>query len=106
MDEDILAMLLTALVLFVPVAGLTLRFALKPMVDSIARLMEARVRGAGAEVLEKRIALLEHELLSVRGELSRMAERSEFYDRLTVERQVERAKERGATDGARVLMPR
>jgi hypothetical protein len=106
MDEDILAMLLTALVLFVPVAGLTLRFALKPMVDSIARLMEVRVRGAGADLLEKRLALLEQELQSVRGELSRIVERSEFYDRLTMERQLDRAKERVATDGARVLTPR
>jgi len=106
MDEDILAMLLTALVLFVPVAGLTLRFALKPMVDSIARLMEARMRGAGADLLEKRLALLEQELQSVRGELSRIVERSEFYDRLTMERQLDRAKEHAATDGARVLAPR
>lgn len=106
MDEDIIAMLLTALVLFVPVAGLTLRFALKPMVDSIARLMEVRVRGAGADLLEKRLALLEQELQSVRGELSRIVERSEFYDRLTMERQFDRAKERVPADGARVLSPR
>jgi hypothetical protein len=106
MDEDILAMLLTAMVLFVPVAGLTLRFALKPMVDSIARLMEARVRGAGADVLEKRLALLEQELQSVRGELTRIVERSDFYDRLTLERQIDRMKERAPVDGARVLTPR
>lgn len=68
MDEDILAMLLTALLVFIPVAGLTLRFALKPMVDSIARLMEVRARSEEGALLERRIALLEQEVRALRGE--------------------------------------
>lgn len=86
MDEDILAMLLIALVIFVPVAGFTLRFALKPMVDSIARLLEVRAgtnnQVAMNELLERRVALLEQELRVVRGEVTELSERSDFYERL------------------------
>jgi hypothetical protein len=87
MDEDIVAMLLTALVVFVPVAGLTLRFALKPMVDSIARLLEVRqgatTQAQGIELMEKRIALLEQELRLMQGAVSELNERREFYEKLS-----------------------
>ena len=62
MDEDIVAMLAIFLCFFVPIAGLTLRFALKPIVESIARLLEVRASAApaaaAAELNERRIALL------------------------------------------------
>jgi hypothetical protein len=106
MDEDILAMLLTAMVIFVPVAGLTMRFALKPIVDSIARLMEARAQNAASELLEKRLALVEQELQAMRAEVARVVERGDFYDRLAVERLAERVPERSITDGARSLVTR
>ena len=82
MDEDILAMLLTAIVIFVPVAGLTLRFALKPIVDSIARLLEVRAQGANSELLEKRVGLLEREVAVLRGELAQAREKTDFYEKL------------------------
>ncbi|NIP82364.1 MAG: hypothetical protein GWM90_25330, partial [Gemmatimonadetes bacterium] len=53
MDEDILIVVASFLILFVPVAGLTLRFALKPLVDSIARVMEARVGREAQELLDQ-----------------------------------------------------
>ncbi len=86
MDQDILQMLLVALVIFVPVAGLTVRFAMKPMVDSIARLLEARTKSNGngnGDQLERRVALLEQELRLMRTEVSELTERSEFYEKLT-----------------------
>jgi hypothetical protein len=106
MDEDILAMLLTAMVVFVPVAGLTMRFALKPIVDSIARLMEVRAQNGASELLEKRLALVEQELQAMRAEVSRVIERGDFYDRLAVERLAERVPERSITDGGRTFVTR
>jgi hypothetical protein len=82
MDEDILAILMGGLIIFTPVAGMTLRFALKPLVDSIARLMEARSRKDDSELLAKRIALLEQELSLTRKELDEIRDRDEFYQRL------------------------
>ncbi len=82
MDEDILAMLLTALVTLTVVGGFVIRFSLKPIVDSIARLLEVRTNGAGSELLERRIALLEQELQLMKMEQSRFVEEQEFEARL------------------------
>lgn len=82
MDEDILLILMTGLIIFTPVAGLTLRFALKPLVDSLARLMEVRARKDDSDLLDKRVALLEQELSVARMELKELRDREEFYQRL------------------------
>lgn len=84
MDEDIVIILAAFLCVFTPIAGLTLRFALKPLVDSVARLLEVRA-GASAtagELLEKRVALLEQELGGVRNELQHVTDQRDFLDRL------------------------
>ncbi|HSK20298.1 MAG TPA: hypothetical protein VK912_14195 [Longimicrobiales bacterium] len=90
MDEDIVAMLAIFLCFFVPIAGLTLRFALKPIVESIARLLEVRANAAPAaaasELTERRIALLEAELGSMRQELQRITEQKDFMERLSAGR--------------------
>jgi hypothetical protein len=72
--EEMIIAVIALLIVLIPVAGITLRFALKPVMESIARLMEARVGGQNAELLERRIALLEQELSQVR----RIAEGSAF----------------------------
>lgn len=66
MDEDILLILVLGLIMFIGVAGITIRLALKPVVDSVARLMEARAGRDAAEILERRVTLLERELESIR----------------------------------------
>lgn len=66
MDEELIAMVAIFLILFVPVAGLTLRFALKPLVDSIARIMEARAGREQLELLDRRLTLMEQEIQQVR----------------------------------------
>ena len=90
MDEDIIAMLAVFLCFFVPIAGLTLRFALKPIVDSIVRLLEARANAApssaAADLNERRLALLEAELGAVRQELQRVTEQKDFMERLSAGR--------------------
>jgi hypothetical protein len=87
MDEDILMILMTGLVVLIPVAGLTLRFALKPMVDSIARLLEVKNGGSGVDLVDKRVQLLEQELHSLRSEMRLLTDRTEFYERLSIPRQ-------------------
>jgi hypothetical protein len=92
MDEDIIAILAIFLCVFTPIAGLTLRFALKPLVDSIARILEVRsgssanAAAASTELHERRMALLEQELGAVRSELQRVTEQKDFMDRLTAGR--------------------
>jgi hypothetical protein len=72
--EEMIIAVVALLIVLIPVAGITLRFALKPVMESIAHLMEARVGGQNSELLERRIALLEQELSQVR----RIAEGSAF----------------------------
>jgi hypothetical protein len=91
MDEDIVFGLLAGLIILVPVAGLTLRFALKPMVDSIARLLEVRNGANAVDLVDKRVALVEQEVQLLRGEMRHLLERNDFYDRLLDPREHPRA---------------
>lgn len=79
--ENLILGAMGILIVLIPVAGLTLRFALRPVVESVARLMELRATHQGSDLLEKRVALLEQELDQVR----RLAEGAEFDRRLTEE---------------------
>jgi hypothetical protein len=59
---SVLGVTLGLMTVLIPIAGFTLRFALKPIVEA---MIMARNRGASRDeisILEKRIALLEREL--------------------------------------------
>jgi len=81
MHPDIV-LILAGLIILVPVTGITLRFALKPIVDSIARLMEFRARLESADNVDRRVAVLEQELHAARLELQELRDRDDFYKRL------------------------
>jgi hypothetical protein len=65
------------LVVLIPIAGLTARFALKPLIESITEAMRVR-QGGDTQGMERRLALLEQELTSMRGELQRAADGAAF----------------------------
>jgi len=87
MDEDILIIIVSGLCVLIPVAGLTLRFALKPMVDSIARLMEVKNGASSVDLVDKRVQLLEQELHGLRSEMQLLTDRTDFYERLSIPRE-------------------
>jgi len=66
------------LIVLIPVAGLTARFALKPVVDAIFKARENTAGAREAAILEKRVALLEQQLHSIEGSMERLAEDTEF----------------------------
>jgi hypothetical protein len=78
MDEDILAILATFLVVFVPVAGITARIAIKPIVEAFTKYMQVRQGTEGLHLLERRIALLEQELGATRAEVQSLSETRDF----------------------------
>jgi hypothetical protein len=82
MDEDIVAILVGGLVVLIPIAGITARIALKPLLESVIRIAEMRRSTEEARILERRVALLEQELNSVKGEVHEIAEQKEFYRKL------------------------
>jgi hypothetical protein len=72
----ILAVVFVGLLLLVPVAGLTLRFALKPAVEAFARMKELQGQGQELRLLEARLTLLEEKINSAA--FTRMLDENEF----------------------------
>ncbi len=83
MDEEIVGILMLGLIVFVPVAGITARFALKPLIDSVIRIAEMRRSTEEVRLLERRIALLEQEMNGMKGEVHELAEQKEFLRKLS-----------------------
>ncbi|HEY0305002.1 MAG TPA: hypothetical protein VGC44_08510 [Longimicrobiales bacterium] len=69
----------------IPIAGLTARFALKPIVEAIARMKEAQSGSSARElgVLEQRVALLEQQYQALDSTVERIAEIKDFDRQLT-----------------------
>ena len=58
----IVAIVMGISVVLIPVAGLTARFALKPLVESLARVFESKGLEETVGIAERRIALLEQQI--------------------------------------------
>ncbi len=73
------------LTVLIPIAGLTARFALKPIVEAIARMREVQAGATGQQVslLEQRIALLEQQYQALDHQVERITEVKEFERQLT-----------------------
>ena len=70
------------LVVLIPVAGLTARFALKPLIETVAKVMQARQGNEAIQLVERRMAALEQEMALMRSELQQVGEGKEFYRKL------------------------
>jgi hypothetical protein len=78
----ITAIVLGSLVVLIPVAGLTARFALKPVLEAFARYREVQGEGQKVHLLEQRLALLEEQMHSQDRSLSRLLEDADFRRKL------------------------
>ena len=81
----IVAIMMGSLMFLIPIAGLTARYALKPIVESIARLRDSGSRDEAIALLERRLALVEQEVQSVsnvRDEVARLVDELEFQRKL------------------------
>jgi hypothetical protein len=80
------AVILGCLMLLIPIAGLTARFAIKPIAEALSRARDSSVDREAFRLLERRMALMEqevHGLTEIRGELVRVLEELEFQRQLT-----------------------
>jgi hypothetical protein len=69
------------LMFLIPIAGLTARFALKPIVESIAKLKEIQGgSGSSGDVrqLDARLTMLEQQMQSVESDVRHLAEERDF----------------------------
>ncbi len=78
----VVAVVMGMLIILVPVAGLTLRFALKPIAEAMAKIKEAQGAGREVAVMQQRIDLLEQQLAGVESEMTRLREIQEFHAQL------------------------
>lgn len=89
----ILAILLTGIIILVPVFGLTLRFALRPVVEAWTKIRSESVLPQHTELLSRQISLLEAELQQVQQTLQHLVEAQDFQHQLNSERPVEQLAE-------------
>ncbi|HUF75044.1 MAG TPA: hypothetical protein VMM35_02140 [Longimicrobiales bacterium] len=65
-------------IVLVPVIGLTARFALKPAVEALARVFEARELDESVKILERRVELQEHQIEALQDSLKQLSEARDF----------------------------
>lgn len=78
----ILAVLLGGITLMIPIVGLTLRFALKPVMEAWAKTRSLPATDRDTETLSRKVDLLETELQQVQNSLRDVLEAQDFQRRL------------------------
>ncbi|MDT8340514.1 MAG: hypothetical protein RQ751_03295 [Longimicrobiales bacterium] len=74
----IVAVIMGMLVVLIPIAGLTARYALKPVVESLANLLQSRRLEDTVEITDRRVALLEQQVESLEGTVARLKDAHDF----------------------------
>ncbi|MEE9471455.1 MAG: hypothetical protein V3W32_07005 [Gemmatimonadota bacterium] len=70
------------LIVLIPVAGLTARFALKPIVEAVARMRQTQGAAEHLALVEQRLALLEQQQGNTESDVGRLLEVQEFQEKL------------------------
>ena len=86
----VLAVLLGGLVVLIPVLGLTIRFALRPLVDAWIQLRKDGALESETDLLRRQVHLLESELQQMQHSVQSLTEAQEFQRRLEEKVEVNR----------------
>ena len=78
----VVAVFMGTLIILIPIAGVTLRFAIKPIAEAVARVREAEGAKRDMSVLEQRVELLERQLGALESDVHRLREVEEFHAQL------------------------
>jgi len=79
---EIVAVVLAMLVVLIPIAGGTARFALKPVVESFAKLFDIQNVESTLQMSERRMSLMEQQIEGLEQEVRRLREARDFDDAL------------------------
>jgi hypothetical protein len=74
----VIAVAMGMMVLLIPIAGLTARFALKPIAEAVARMRDSQGSNQQLGLIEQRLSLLEQQLTGVELDVRRIEEYSAF----------------------------
>lgn len=80
--KDAVLLAIMGVVFCVPVLGITVRLALKPIVDSIVRLRETAPTARLSDAVAGRVVELEDEVRSLRSSVARLEETVDFQQKL------------------------
>ncbi len=78
----IVAIVMGMLTVLIPITGLTLRFALKPIAESVAKMREAEGAGRELSLVVQRVALLEQQIAGMDTSIEQLLEADDFRTRL------------------------
>lgn len=78
----IVAIVMGVSIILIPVAGITARFALKPMVEALSEFFAAKGQEETVRILERRVSFLEQQVESMDQALERLEEVDDFHRRL------------------------
>ncbi len=78
----LVAVTMGTLIVLIPVAGLTARFALKPIVEAVARMRQTQGAVEHLALLEQRMALMEQQQANTESDVGRLLEVQEFQEKL------------------------
>ena len=73
-------------IVLIPIIGLTARFALKPVVEALARVFESRSADETVRILERRVELQEQQIEALQSSLEKLSETHEFDRQLAAPR--------------------
>ena len=76
------AVIMGCLMLLIPIAGLTARFALKPIVEAVVRLRQTPGAAEHLALIEQRMALMEQQQANTESDVGRLLEVQEFQEKL------------------------
>jgi len=76
------AVIMGCLMLLIPIAGLTARFALKPIVEAVVRLRQTQGAAEHLALIEQRMALMEQQQANTESDVGRLLEVQEFQEKL------------------------
>ena len=74
----VIAVAMGMLIVLIPIAGLTARFALKPIAEAVARIREGQSSGQQLGLIEQRLSLLEQQLTGIELDVRRIEEFATF----------------------------
>lgn len=78
----VVTVIMGSLVILIPIAGITLRFAIKPIAEAMTKIREGQRADREMGLLQQRVDLLEQHLAGTESELHRLREVQEFQARL------------------------
>lgn len=74
----VMGVFMGTLIVLIPVAGVTVRFAIKPIAEAMARMKESQGTAQQIALMQQRMELMEHQFGAMESELHRIKEVAEF----------------------------